>query len=135
MTAIYLDDLYWQEDRKEPEFAYWEKQIPQLTTGERWLIDCNHASTLPARINLAYVVILRDTPVIVCLYRIISHAVQIMIGKTEYLPARIRKQALERRKVNSIIDNNSCLYSALKYLYAISYTPIVKTKELCGSIF
>lgn len=102
MTAIHLDDLYWQEDWKEPEFACWEKQVSQLTAGERWLVDGNHASTLPARINLADVVILLDTPVIICLYRIISRAVQIMIGQTEHLPARIRKQALNGRKVSSI---------------------------------
>lgn len=104
IAALHLDDLYWRAGWQRPAEAEWRAHVTQLASGETWLIDGNYSPTLRERISRAQVVILVDTPMVVCLYRVVRRALRIRAGRAAELPARVRAQAEAGERVSATQD-------------------------------
>jgi adenylate kinase family enzyme len=67
LPLIHLDREYWQPGWVEPDKADWQARNAELVAGERWVIDGNYGSSLPARAARATVIVWLDLPTRVCL--------------------------------------------------------------------
>lgn len=75
LPLIHMDQLGWQPGWVETEKAELNARIAGAVAGERWLIEGNYGSTLPARLERADAVIYLDFPIRLCLWRLIRRIV------------------------------------------------------------
>lgn len=75
LPLIHMDQLGWQPGWVETEKAELHARIAGAVAGERWLIEGNYGSTLPARLERADTVIYLDFPIRLCLWRLIRRIV------------------------------------------------------------
>ena len=67
LPLIHLDREYWRPGWVEPEATEWATRNARLVAGERWVIDGNYGSSLPARLDRAELVVWLDLPTATCL--------------------------------------------------------------------
>ncbi len=66
LPLFHLDREYWQPGWVEPDKAAWRERNARLVAQERWVIDGNYGSSLPARLARADLVVWLDLPIRVC---------------------------------------------------------------------
>ncbi len=75
LPAIHLDRHYWRPGWTEPPRDEWQAHAAALAAGDRWIIDGQYASTLPARLARADTLIFLDLPMPVCLFRVLRRTI------------------------------------------------------------
>jgi len=63
LPVIHLDRVHWKPGWVEPPRDQWAKDVAELTTGERWVIDGNYGGTFEIRFERA------DTVIVLALSR------------------------------------------------------------------
>lgn len=91
IPLIHLDDLYWHVDWTPTPEEEWLVIMKELVKKERFIIDGNYAESLDIRLQNAETIIFLDTPLFICLYRIVYRTIRSKLGKESALPRRIKE--------------------------------------------
>lgn len=98
LPVIHLDREYWRPNWVEPPEAEWRALNAQLVAGERWVIDGNYGSSMPARLARADLVVWLDLPTRVCLAgalrRMAQHRGRVRPDMREGCPERLNPEFL-----------------------------------------
>ncbi|MDZ4481530.1 P-loop NTPase family protein [Bacillus cereus] len=136
IPLIHLDDLYWNVDWIPTPEDEWINTIEKLAVKKRYILDGNYVDSLNIRLECADTVIFLDTPLIVCLFRIVKRTLKNRYGKEVSLPKRIREaHGIKKQKVSEGLLG-FCLYVAKFHLFT---KPNIKTKleqdKYCHKVF
>lgn len=71
LPAIHLDAEYFAPGWVEPEATAWRDRLLALAARDQWVMDGNHAPTLPQRLARAEAVVWLDLPTGVCFRRVL----------------------------------------------------------------
>jgi hypothetical protein len=99
LPCVHLDDEYFGPGWTPPPEQRWRDRLRELVSAPRWIIDGNHAGTLPARLPAATGVVVLDEPPIRCLVRYARRTIGIAIGPVERVPRYMWDPATARRRV------------------------------------
>ncbi|GKU30522.1 AAA family ATPase [Clostridium folliculivorans] len=94
LPLIHLDVEYWRPNWENPAREEWIKQVIELTSKERWIIDGNHTSTMELRFKAADLVIFLDINRFVCLARVLLRNGKKRSDTPEYLEEKFDKAFL-----------------------------------------
>lgn len=67
LPLFYLDQIYWRADRTTVDRETFDRQLKDILTRNRWIIDGNYLRTLPLRLLYCDTVFFLDYPVELCL--------------------------------------------------------------------
>lgn len=71
LPVVHLDKEFWNAGWVETPRDKWRERVPELVTGEKWIVEGNYAGTLDLRLKHAETVIFLDFNRIFCLYSVI----------------------------------------------------------------
>jgi hypothetical protein len=81
IKAYHLDDLFWESNWQPVPEKIFLQRLLSIVKKESWIIDGNYSKYLKLRTTHADTIIFIDTPVLVCLYRIIARAMKLLFFK------------------------------------------------------
>lgn len=99
LACTHLDDEYFGPQWSVPDEQRWHARLAAVTSGDRWVLDGNHAASLPVRLRRATGVLLVDEWPPRCLYRYLRRSLGLGLGPADRLPAYMRGAAGGRRRV------------------------------------
>lgn len=76
LPLYYLDSIWHRPDRTNIQKEEFDRQLSQILTGDRWIIDGNYGRTLEMRMQACDTVFLFDLSVDVCLAGILERVGQ-----------------------------------------------------------
>lgn len=104
LPVRHLDDEYWGPGWRRCDPDDWTGRQAVLTSGDAWIVDGNHLTTMPLRVPRATAVVLVDAWTPVCLARVVRRAVAVRLGRYGSLPRRVREQAASGDRVRATKD-------------------------------
>ncbi|MGE7308093.1 AAA family ATPase [Priestia megaterium] len=125
LPLIHLDDLYWEVGWVPTPEYQWQHIVKDLVKKDKYIIDGNYASSLDIRLQNADTVILLDTPLIICLYRIVKRTLQNKYETDTNLPKKIREANEIKKQKSSEGLLKFCLYVIKFHLFS---KPNIKQK-------
>ncbi|GAB2937072.1 DNA topology modulation protein [Micromonospora polyrhachis] len=81
LPITHLDAVYYDENWQPLPQDQFAARQEKLVAAERWLIEGNHASTLPIRLAAADTVIFLDLPAMTCLWGIVQRRLRYRGGQ------------------------------------------------------
>lgn len=81
IKIYHLDDLFWKSKWQPVAEEVLLQQLLDIMKKDSWIIDGNYSKFLEIRTKYADTIIFIDTPVIVCLYRVIMRAMKLRFFK------------------------------------------------------
>lgn len=84
-----LDDHYWLDGWSRPDPEAWYRTVAGLAAGGSWILDGNHAATLPPRLAAADLVVLFDLGPVRSTVGLLRRTAGWVCGRRDTLPARI----------------------------------------------
>jgi uridine kinase len=93
IECFHLDDIFWQENWNRLDTEVFRSKVNNILDGECWIIDGNFVRyiSIDLRAQRADTVIFIDAPVVLCLYRAIKRALQLLFfsNAENTLPANV----------------------------------------------
>ncbi|WP_143466557.1 hypothetical protein [Lentzea kentuckyensis] len=99
LPCVHLDDEFFGPGWQPLPQDRWCARQRELTSGPRWIVDGNHASTLPVRLAGATGVVIVDVAGTRCLLRYLKRSLGIALGPARAVPAYMRDPVTGRRRV------------------------------------
>lgn len=99
LPCVHLDDEYFGPGWQPMAEARWRDRQREIAGGPRWIIDGNHASTLPVRLVNATGVVIVDVSGVRCLARYARRSLGIALGPAHEVPPYMLDPATGRRRV------------------------------------
>jgi adenylate kinase family enzyme len=76
-----LDDLFWKSKWQPVSEELFLQKLLDIMQKDSWIIDGNYSKFLEVRTKYADTIIFIDTPVIICLYRVIMRVIKLRFLK------------------------------------------------------
>jgi hypothetical protein len=100
LPLVHLDDLYFGPGWSATPPEAWRAEVARLSAGREWIIDGNHAGTLPERLARAEAVVLLDRAPVLCLAAYLRRTLRLLRTPEDRLPPYMRGSAGRRRVVD-----------------------------------
>jgi adenylate kinase family enzyme len=101
LPCLHLDDVYFGPGWTPTPDGPWRERLRDFTSGPRWIVDGNHASSLDVRLPNATGVVVLHQPAWLCLLRFLRRAVRLLFVDATEVPAHMWNPSTGRRKVVS----------------------------------
>ncbi|MDR2656071.1 MAG: topology modulation protein [Oscillospiraceae bacterium] len=72
LPLVHLDKEYWNPGWAKMPREQWREKVPELVSGEKWIVEGNYAGTLDLRLPRADTVVFFDYSRRLCLWRVIK---------------------------------------------------------------
>ncbi|HUQ56464.1 hypothetical protein [Lentzea sp.] len=99
LPCVHLDDEYFGPGWRPMAQERWRDRQREITGGPRWIVDGNHASTLPVRLVNATGVVIVDVSGARCLVRYARRSLGIAFGPARDVPPYMVDPVTGRRRV------------------------------------
>ncbi|MER6605365.1 hypothetical protein ABT282_05510 [Streptomyces sp. NPDC000927] len=97
LPVVHLDDLYFGPGWSATPPEEWRAEVRRLSAGQEWVVDGNHAATLPERLARAEAVVLIDRAPVLCLAAYLRRLLRHARAAEDRLPHYMRLGAGRRR--------------------------------------
>jgi hypothetical protein len=97
LPAVHLDDRYFGPDWTPSSPEQWRAELLRLASEPRWIMDGNHARTLPERLVQAEAVVLIDRAPVLCLAAYLRRLLRHVRTPVDRLPPYMRRASGGRR--------------------------------------
>lgn len=97
--VYHWDNLYWKSGWTRTSQEYICKQINDVISKPRWILEGNYFHYMfQERLFAADTIILLKTQTLVCLYRVIMRYIKIFFGDTSLLPVKIKDNLITKKE-------------------------------------
>lgn len=84
----HLDDIYWQQDWISIPENEFQSKILEILKKDKFIIDGNYGESVYLRAERADTIIILQTPLYLCLFRILKRTIQNKLNNGKYLPKK-----------------------------------------------
>ena len=76
LPVVHLDKHHWRPGWVEPAKEVWRKQVEDLLSNDRWIIDGNFGGTMELRLAQCDTAIFLDIPRHICVWRVVKRVLE-----------------------------------------------------------